>query len=193
MLKRRTLLGRGLAAIGLARGFGCRRDASPPQAASAPTTQAAVRRWLTVEKKVSIPLASVNAPWQPVRFRVICPLPEDAPGGMTRIALKGLLLRLPPDGPGAAEERLRAYCITCPHELCDINFVPNTRYVKMDRGRPPSHPLFVCPCHFSVYDPLADGAVISGPAPRGVFRFAIDVVEDRIEVSAVEKEVAYVT
>ena len=177
----------------MARCFGCRRDAAPRQAASAPATQPTVRRWLTVEKKVSIPLASVNDPWQPVRFRVICPLPEDAPGGMTRLALKGLLLRLPPDVPGAAEEPVRAYCVTCPHELCEINFVPKTRYVKMDRGRAPTHPLFVCPCHFSVYDPLADGAVISGPAPRGVFRFAIDVVEDAVEVSAVERDVAYVT
>ena len=148
---------------------------------------------MAVEKKVSIPLASVEEPWKPVTFRVRCALPIDAQQGSPWLVLKGLAFRLPEADGTSASRGLKAFCMTCPHELCDVRFVAKTRYVKMDRGRPPKHPLLVCSCHLSVYDPLADGAVISGPAQRGAFRFAFDIVGDRMEITAVEEKVAYVT
>ena len=56
-----------------------------------------------------------------------------------------------------------------------------------------AYPLLLCPCHLSVYDPLADGAPLAGPAPRGAFRFASAVVGDVLQVTAVEDGVIHVT
>jgi hypothetical protein len=47
----------------------------------------------------------------------------------------------------------------------------------------------VCPCHFSVFNPVSDGALISGPAYRGLYRFKVQVEQDIVKITQVEEGV----
>ena len=138
-------------------------------AALAPTLEAGprLRRLRTV---VTVPLDRVADPWRPAEFKAWC----------SGRLLRGTLLRAPSD--------LKAFCRHCPHEICPVNFAEDPRSVRMESGSAPDHPLFMCPCHFSVFDPAADGAVISGPAHRGLYRFGLTARRDRVEIREVEEE-----
>jgi thiosulfate dehydrogenase [quinone] large subunit len=54
-----------------------------------------------------------------------------------------------------------SYDTVCPHLGCTVQFAPSAN-------------LMICPCHGSQFK-VNDGAVISGPAPRGLTK--LDVVE----------------
>jgi menaquinol-cytochrome c reductase iron-sulfur subunit len=63
----------------------------------------------------------------------------------------------------------------CPHEGCEVNWEP-------DRNR------FSCPCHESYF--TADGARISGPAPRGLDPLPTRVQDGKLQVQYVSNEQA---
>lgn len=74
--------------------------------------------------------------------------------------IPGFILKLPTG-------EVVAYSRICPHLGCIFNFVPKPEDVaKGYNYAGAKHPMFACPCHFSVYDPLQNGKVVSGPAPR---------------------------
>ena len=196
MLKRRTVLGRGVAGLGLLRCFGCDEDRAAPAPAAkpqAPATQPVVTRWLPLERTVDIPLDALGRPWSAVPFQGRIRLPENAHTPGKRVRLRGLAIRLPEEAGPSDDDRLCAFSTMCPHEICEVKFVENTAQIRVDRGPTPKHPLLFCPCHLSVYDPLADGAPLAGPAPRGAFRFAAAVVGDVLQITAVEDGVIHVT
>ena len=64
-----------------------------------------------------------------------------------------------------------------------------TYRIGLDAGVAPGYPLFVCPCHFSVFDPLSEGATLGGPAFRGLYRFKLQVWQETVEITQVEEEV----
>ena len=132
----------------------------------------------SLRKPVVVPLARLADVWKPFPFRALA---QKANGGQVR--LQGLLMRVP--DPASASTALRAFCLLCPHEICQVNFVPDPSRLRLE---PANKPLFVCPCHFSVFDPAADGACLSGPAPRGLYRFAVQVRARQAEVSQVEQQ-----
>lgn len=127
--------------------------------------------------------------WETVDFKAwLVPRPEDALA-MPLLLLNGFALRVPLDG-GAGESVVHAFCRTCPHEICEVDFVEDASRVRMDTGAPPpAHPLFFCVCHESVFDPTREGAHISGPAPRGLYRFAFEAESDRIRITSVEEAI----
>jgi len=54
-----------------------------------------------------------------------------------------------------------AFSAICTHQGCDVSeFLPEDKNL-------------LCFCHFSKYDPLADGAVTAGPAPRNLPTLAL--------------------
>jgi cytochrome b6-f complex iron-sulfur subunit len=57
----------------------------------------------------------------------------------------------------------RAVSAICPHLGCTVNFIP---------GKLP----FVCPCHGSHFN--SNGAVVSGPSPRGLTWYAVTLSKD---------------
>jgi nitrite reductase/ring-hydroxylating ferredoxin subunit len=138
-----------------------------------------------LETTVSLPLEEVAELWRPVAFDAWFTLPS-APGeAPAERLLKGLLLRVSPSSSG--ESGLRAYCQLCPHETCYVEFTSDTRTVRVESQEKPDHPLMVCPCHFSVFDPARDGACIEGPSTRGLYRFRIEARGRRIEILEVEE------
>lgn len=128
------------------------------------------------------------AVFKPVAFKAwLEPRPEDGLS-MPLLLLNGFALRVPDDnGPRGT---VLAFCQTCPHEICDVDFREDSSNIRMDSGAaPPAHPLFFCVCHESVFDPTLGGAHISGPAPRGLYRFALDLDSDIIRITSVEEAV----
>jgi Rieske Fe-S protein len=166
------LLAGGWAALAAA---GCRRPASatPP---------------IPLERPVSVPLSDLPEEWsaRPVAAPIAI---SDGRGGKRPLTIPGIVVRLPaPAGDGL---RIAAYSLLCPHEYCPVNYVRDTRTVRLDSGgAPPAHPLLVCPCHQSVYDPLAEGRRLSGPAERGAFRFAVSIAGGEVQLGAIDGGIA---
>jgi Rieske Fe-S protein len=70
-----------------------------------------------------------------------------------------------------------------------VEYVRETKSVPMDAGPVPKHPLLVCSCHFSVFDPLQHGRAISGPAHRGMYTFELERSGDVIGIERVDAEI----
>ena len=131
-----------------------------------PPEKTSYRRLVT---PVVVPLSEVAKPWRPVAFTAVAP----------QRRLQGILLRMP--------KVLKAFCLMCPHEICQVSFTEDTQSVRVEDGPRPDHPLLVCPCHFSVFDPLAEGARIAGPAHRGLYRFGLRIRRQTVEIREVEE------
>ena len=139
--------------------------------------------YLDLESPVVLQLEAITEPWSAVHFDAWLRRPDSTDRD---VLLKGVLLRTATtDGPG----ELKAFCRLCPHEICNVEYVTDTAQVRLESGATPRHPLLVCPCHFSTFDPLADGAHISGPAFRGLYRFTTRVRRDTVEITQVEENV----
>jgi Rieske Fe-S protein len=134
-----------------------------------------------------VAMPAPRAPWTPAPFKAwLEPEPDDGLG-IPLLLLNGLVLRVP--GTQAGGDAVHAFCRLCPHEICEVDFVTDTSRVRVDSGETPPHPLFFCVCHESVFDPVMDGAHIGGPAPRGLYRFALRQTGHEIRITAVEAAV----
>ena len=165
-----------LAAIGSWRRRGAR---GPVQTVATPRNG-----YLDLRAPVVVPARRIAEPWSAVDFDAWVPRPDSSDGD---VLLKGILLRTATSGAAAGEAR--AFCRLCPHEICNVEYVTDTEQVRLESGATPRHPLLVCPCHFSTFDPLADGAPISGPAFRGLYRFTTRLRQDTVEITQVEENV----
>jgi ubiquinol-cytochrome c reductase iron-sulfur subunit len=72
-------------------------------------------------------------------------------------------LKLPSGRAGWAPDGLLAYSKICTHAGCAISLY---RYPLFPEAGP--RPAFVCPCHYSTFDPATGGTVIFGPAGRAL-------------------------
>jgi nitrite reductase/ring-hydroxylating ferredoxin subunit len=142
--------------------------------AAAPALDA--NEFLELEAAISLPLRDLTEPWAAVRFRAFCPLPAPPPGGPPHRLLRGMAIRLP--GTDDAPSRIEALCLTCPHEICEVDLRSDVDHRD--------HPVLVCACHFSVFDPVRRGERLAGRAPRGLYRFRSWVEEDCLVVAEVE-------
>ncbi len=163
------------------------------------------RSYRDLSSPVILPSEAIAEPWRSQRFEARVPRRDPAAGDAL---LEGILLRTgvwgaaggPRDQRGPenaaglrpadrARPPVQAFCLLCPHEICHVEYRTDTFRVELEAGATPDHPLFVCPCHFSVFDPLSDGARISGPAYRGLYRFKVQVEQDTVRITQVEEEV----
>jgi Rieske Fe-S protein len=142
-------------------------------------------RFSPLTTSVRIPLDAVTVPWRPVPFAAegVAPPVEGKPG--RRVLMSGVLFRR---AAGDDAGGLSALCLTCPHEQCHVELVDDSTRLAALKGGVTTHPMFVCGCHASVFDALADGAWVDGPAPRGLYRFRSRVADGRIvEINGVEE------
>jgi len=172
-LDRRSMLWRCLGLLGIGRGI-----AAPDWLRASPAAE-----YVRLLEPVVLPLGGITEPWQPLPFDAMAPSPRPGVGYRGRVALKGILLRLPAE---LEVPRVQAFCLTCPHEICQVDYVRDTEYVRVEEGEKPDHPLFACPCHFSVFDPVAGGERISGPSPRGLYRFRLEAEPEDVRIEEVE-------
>ena len=157
---------------------------------SATATQKQQYRSLTTP--VVLPLEAIEEPWSALAFEARLSRNGLAAGDAL---LAGILLHI--GGKGALSDhsgsdaagRVQAFCLLCPHEICHVDYQTDTSQVRLDAGVTPGHPLLVCPCHFSVFNPVSDGALISGPAYRGLYRFKVQLEQDIVKITQVEEGV----
>ena len=166
---RRWLLRFSAAAAGVFRPAAAQRQESRPA-------------FVPLSAPVRISAADLPRLWSAVPFTARCAAPART---AREILLKGIALRVPDSGGGAS---FKAYCLTCPHEICQVGLTTETRGVEAPPERPlPQTPLFICPCHFSAFDPLADGARLAGPTHRGLYRFRLETRGGAVIVSEIER------
>ncbi len=89
------------------------------------------------------------------------------------------------------QHRYAAFVTHCPHESCRVQLKtdPIDHPDLIASGHCIAGPLFLCPCHFSVFNPLREGEKLSGPAHRGLYRFNLNVQGDTITITHVEAAV----
>ena len=77
------------------------------------------------------------------------------------VRFKPAELRLPEDRGTWAPDGIVAYSKVCTHAGCAVSLYRKPTF-------PPTQPrpAFVCPCHYSTFDPATGGTVIFGPAGR---------------------------
>jgi ubiquinol-cytochrome c reductase iron-sulfur subunit len=70
-------------------------------------------------------------------------------------------LRLPPERKDWAPQGIVAYSKICTHAGCAISLYRKPTFPPVE-----DKPAFVCPCHYSTFDPATGGKVLFGPAGR---------------------------
>lgn len=116
--------------------------------------------FLPLKTPVTIPLTAITQEWAPVLFKA-----RFTKSDGNDSTIPGLAVQTP---SGAM-----AICTYCPHELCVI---------KLDGEK------LRCPCHFSLFDPLRDGAWISGPALRRTYRLKYERRTSDLMVTDIEAD-----
>lgn len=156
----------------------------PAQAQAPPKLESAAADW-PLAAPVVIPLERLLHPWQPVPFEAWFDLPSESHAEPRERRLLGLLLRVPPSERSAGG--VEALCRLCPHELCWVD-LRDPSSVPPELEKRPDHPLLVCPCHTSIFDPAQGGALVSGPALRGLYRFSVKEGLGEVTITAIERD-----
>jgi Rieske Fe-S protein len=82
---------------------------------------------------------------------------------------------------------IAAFSVLCPHEICEVERVADAAdLAQRESVVLPRRPLLACPCHFSVFDPEARGVPLVGPAPRGLYRFGLELEGGRARIDRIE-------
>ena len=173
-LLRRTFIGQGLILLGLGRRAWAQLAAGLP-------------RYQPLASPAIVPLDAGDLPLRPVPFVARAVTSSSSPNPGQAVRLDGMVFRTPATGnePG----HLSAVCLTCPHDHCPVDFVTDPRLIAEMSGGKIAHPIFQCACHFSVFDPAKDGELVSGPAPRGLYRFSLTPTGPRtVRIDAVEED-----
>jgi Rieske Fe-S protein len=130
------------------------------------------------EKVITFELSQFPSEWTSQEFNFTQRSKEYTFQHFQTTRIPGFVVRLP-DKDG--KKQFMAVSRICPHMGCVFNFLDDPKAVSA-YNYTASNPMFACPCHLSVYDPLqtqvvegkpVKGKVVSGPAPRPprVFNF----------------------
>lgn len=111
--------------------------------------------FVTVGQLEALPLDGT-----PVNMPVVVQAPMDGWTKLPPTMVGGVFLR-------RDKEQVRAWSTICPHLGCGIDY-------NGGEGK------FSCPCHESWFE--TDGAVASGPAPRGMDELQTRVVDGQVQV-----------
>lgn len=134
-------------------------------------------------------LSDFPEPWVVKEFLYEQKNPEFTRQGAQISRIPAYALRIPGKSPD--DYQFVVYSRICPHMGCIFTYVPDPDDVASGYNyRPPKGtPMFACPCHLSVYDPLQEGKVVSGPAPRPprVFTFNVDKDNQKLVITDLEQ------
>jgi Rieske Fe-S protein len=175
-IRRRLFLGQGL--ILMAAGLGRR-------------VWAQALRFLPLARPVVVPLDDLSALWRARQFVADGVTLSSAATPNQPIRITGMVVRTA--AGGNQPDKFAAVCLRCPHEGCDVDFVPDPSKlppeVKDEIGKAVSTAVYICPCHNSTFK-AEDGERLAGPAPRGLYRFRVTNVTDQtLEIAEVEEDV----
>lgn len=144
-------------------------------------------RVLAAAARTEIPLSQLTEPWSFAEFEFTKQIKTHR--GPKLSTFPGYLIRLPQQSakPADAKQGLYAVSRICPHEGCPIKLYKQRSEVPypLQMGEF-DHPMLVCTCHQSVFDPAEGGKVLGGPAPRPPWVFDFSVEKGRIVIKDVE-------
>ena len=146
-------------------------------------------RYRRLSQPVVVPLESVATPWRVRPFIADGVTLPSAAAPNQPVRVSGMIVRT---AAGDRPEQFSAVCVRCPHELCDVDYVDDPKRLPQEIvneiGRAVTEPVYVCPCHNSTFK--VDGERLSGPAPRGLYRFRVTMVgASAVEIAEVEEDV----
>jgi Rieske Fe-S protein len=147
-------------------------------------------RFRPLARPVVVPLEDVATAWRAWQFTADGVTLSSAATPNQPIRVSGMLVRTAADNQ---PDRFTAVCVRCPHEGCDVDFVPDPNKlpedVRNEIGHPVANSVYICPCHNSTFK-AEDGERLAGPAPRGLYRFRVTNVTDAaVEIAEVEEDV----
>jgi arsenite oxidase small subunit len=137
-------------------------------------------------KDIVFSLSEFPEPWSVKEFVYEQRNPIYTREGAQINKIPGFLLRIP--GKSPSDVQFVCYSRICPHMGCIFAYVHDPEEAaKGFNYRPPTgKPVFACPCHLSVFDPMQAGKVVSGPAPRGPRTFDFKIDGSNIVITAIE-------
>lgn len=145
------------------------------------------------EREVTFSLSDFPTPWSFRPFTFSQRSKEYTFRHFQVSKIPGYVVRLPEDQGGKPDFMIISRI--CPHMGCVFNFLPDPAEAAAYNYPVAKNPMFACPCHLSVYDPLQTqevsgaqirGKVVSGPAPRPPRKFEFDIQGDKLIVTALE-------
>jgi Rieske Fe-S protein len=148
----------------------------------------------TREREVVFDLAAFPTPWSSQTFTFGQKSREYSFKQYQSIRIPGYVVRLPDSGADGKPNFVVMSRI-CPHMGCVFNFLPDFHKAVEYNYNQATNPLFACPCHLSVFDPLKTqavdgkavrGKVVSGPAPRPPRHFEWAIDGNKLVITAVE-------
>lgn len=145
------------------------------------------------ERQVTFNMADFPGPWSFQPFTFSQRSKEYTFRHFQASKIPGFVVRLPEDKDGKPD--FIVVSRICPHMGCVFNFLPDPAEAAAYNYPSAKNPLFACPCHLSVYDPLQTqevngqnipGKVVSGPAPRPPRQFTYDIQDSTLVITALE-------
>jgi Rieske Fe-S protein len=145
------------------------------------------------EREVTFSLSDFPTPWSFKPFTFSQRSKEYTFRHFQASKIPGYVVRLPGEKAGAPDFMIVSRI--CPHMGCVFNFLPDPAEAAAYNYPGADNPLFACPCHLSVYDPLQTqevagaqirGKVVSGPAPRPPRIFEYDIKGDKLVITQLE-------
>ena len=104
-------------------------------------------------------VAALRAPFDTAEFTF---------AGVSCVAVR--LPQATPHSLAAGGGHFAAFSRVCTHLGCLVNPLRDTEVVALSYNYRTDHPVFGCPCHFNVFDPLREGESVMGralaPLPR---------------------------
>jgi len=147
----------------------------------------------TAEKPVMFNLADFPSSWSYQPFTFAQRSKEYTFKHFQVSKIPGYVVRLPENKDGKPDFIIVSRI--CPHMGCVFNFLPDPKEAAAYNYPQAKNPLFACPCHLSVYDPLQTqdvmgnplrGKVVSGPAPRPPRQFKYDIAGEQLVITQLE-------
>ena len=153
--------------------------------------QAVSLRYRPLARPVVMSFEDLSTPWRARQFVADGVTLSSAATPNQPIRITGMVVRT--SARDNQPETFVAVCVRCPHEGCDVDFVSDPNLLPQDVrdeiGHVVDHSVYICPCHNSTFK-AEDGGRLSGPAPRGLYRFRVTGVQDAaIEIAEVEEDV----
>ncbi|WP_303672761.1 QcrA and Rieske domain-containing protein [Vampirovibrio chlorellavorus] len=145
------------------------------------------------ERSVEFDLSMFPTPWSYQPFTFSQQSKEYTFKHFQASKIPGFVVRLPEDKDGKPD--FIVVSRICPHMGCVFNFLPDPAEAAAYNYPSAKNPMFACPCHLSVYDPLQSqevsgqllaGKVVSGPAPRPPRHFQYDMQGSKLVITALE-------
>jgi Rieske Fe-S protein len=147
------------------------------------------------ESPVEFSLSQFPGPWSSQTFTFRMRSKEYTFQHFQTTKIPGFVVRLPQNKPDGQPDFIIVSRI-CPHMGCVYNFLEDPAEAALYNYPQAKTPLFACPCHLSVFDPLQKqdvglgnmlrGKVVSGPAPRPPRQFTYEVVGDTLRIIKAE-------